>query len=311
MNHESPYYSHNGIAVYLGNCIEVMATMPAESIDFVLTDPPYLVNYTGRWDGDRKAIVGDDDADWLYPAFSEIYRLMKPDTFCLSFYGWPHCELFASAWKAIGFRLVSHIVFVKNVWGLGKMTRGQHETSFLLAKGKPKPFGKPISDVVEWTREQNAIHPNQKPLDALYPILSCYAPESALVLDPFMGSGSTLRAAKDMGMKAIGIEIEEQYCAGAVRRLAWRGAVLENTAWPFRKKTNRVNAADLIQAVGRVIGAAREHERECTRITHNALLQHAIVCFETALGRPTTEDEDHAIVITFYAPPPERPEIPF
>lgn len=100
------------------------------------------------------------------------------------------------------------------------MTRSQHEVSFLLAKGKPKIHGKPISDVVEWTREQNAIHPNQKPLDALYPILSCYAPEEALVLDPFMGSGSTLRAAKDMGMRAVGIEIEESHCRGAVRRLA-------------------------------------------------------------------------------------------
>jgi site-specific DNA-methyltransferase (adenine-specific) len=221
MNHEpTPYYSHGGIAVYLGNCTEIMPKMAAESFDFCLTDAPYLVNYTGRWDGARKAIVGDDDAAWLYPAFSEIYRLLKPDTFCLSFYGWPHSELFVSAWKAIGFRLVSHVIFVKNVWGLGKMTRGQHETSFLLAKGTPQRFGKPISDVIEWTREQHAIHPNQKPVAALYPVLSTYAPENALVLDPFMGSGSTLRAAKDMGMCGVGIEIEEKYCAGAVRRLA-------------------------------------------------------------------------------------------
>lgn len=85
----------------------------------------------------KQAIVGDDDAAWLYPAFAEIFRLMKPDTFCVSFYGWPHAELFVAAWKDIGFRLVSHLAFVKNVWGLGRFTRGQHETAYLLAKGRP------------------------------------------------------------------------------------------------------------------------------------------------------------------------------
>ena len=220
MGTAAPYSSHGGIDVHHGDCLDVLPAFAAGSFDFVLTDPPYLVNYTGRWDGERRTIVGDDQAAWLLPAFSEVWRVMKPDTFCVSFYGWPHSELFVSAWKSLGFRLVSHLAFVKNVWGLGRMTRGQHEVAFLLGKGRPRPHGKPISDVIEWTREQPAVHPNQKPLDALYPLLSCYAPEGGRVLDPFMGSGSTLRAAKDMGMRAVGIEIEETYCGAAVRRLA-------------------------------------------------------------------------------------------
>jgi site-specific DNA-methyltransferase (adenine-specific) len=186
----------------------------------VLTDPPYLVNFRGRWDGAKKAIVGDNNSCWVLPAFSEIFRVMKQDSLLLSFYGYPHADLFVGAWKAIGFRVVSHVAFVKNVWGLGRFTRGQHETAYLLAKGHPSLPGDGISDVVNWKRETDAFHPNQKPVTALYPVIAAYAPADGTVLDPFAGSGSTLRAAKDLSLKAIGIEIEERYCRYAANRLA-------------------------------------------------------------------------------------------
>jgi DNA modification methylase len=79
---------------------------------------------------------------------------------------------------------------------------------------------KPVSDVVEWHRELDAFHPNQKPVGALYRVLANFAPEGSTVLDPFMESGSTLRAAKDLGLSAIGIEIEERYCRYATARMA-------------------------------------------------------------------------------------------
>jgi site-specific DNA-methyltransferase (adenine-specific) len=214
------YYQHNGIRIFHGDCLDVLPDMPAESIDFVLTDPPYLVGYTGRWDGDRLAIAGDSDPTWLAPCFLQIYRVMKPDTFCVSFYGWPHADLFVGRWKQIGFRLVSHLAFVKNVWGLGRFTRGQHETGYLLAKGHPAIPECPISDTIEWEREPDAFHPNQKPVTALHPLIAAYAPERGVVLDPFMGSGSSLRAAKDFGLAAIGIEIDERYCRYAANRMA-------------------------------------------------------------------------------------------
>ena len=66
----------------------------------------------------------------------------------------------------------------------------------------------------------DAIHPNQKPTDALYPLLAAFAREGGVVLDPFMGAGSTLRAAKDFGLRAVGIEIEQKYCDVAVKRMA-------------------------------------------------------------------------------------------
>ncbi|HMB04052.1 MAG TPA: DNA methyltransferase [Isosphaeraceae bacterium] len=207
----NPYYESDGVTIYHDDCRRILPLLPNGSVDFVLTDPPYLVNYVGRWDGERKTIVGDDDPSWLVPVFSEIWRVLKPDSFAVSFYGWKTADLFVGTFKALGFRLVSHLAFVKNVWGLGRFTRGQHETAYLLAKGRPPVPRQGISDVIEWEREREVGHPNQKPVAALCPLIAAYAPPGGVVLDPFMGSGSTLRAAKDFGLSAIGIEIEEGY----------------------------------------------------------------------------------------------------
>ncbi len=220
MSDAPPYYHRDGITIHRGDCLEVLPTLPSESIDFVLTDPPYLVGYQGRWDSDHKVIVGDDNPDWLRPAFSEIWRVMKPDTCCVSFYGWPHVDTFLGIWKEIGFRPVSHLAFVKRQWGLGRFTRSGHETAFLLAKGRPRTPAVAISDVFDWHRDEITFHPNQKPLASLASILHTFCPAVGIVLDPFMGSGSTLRAAKDLAITAIGIEIEERYCRKAAARMA-------------------------------------------------------------------------------------------
>lgn len=215
-----PYYRRGGITVYHGDNRTVLPTLAAGSVAFVLTDPPYLVNYTGRWDGDRRAIAGDDDPTWVRPTFAELWRVMAPDSFCVSFYGWPHADLFLGVWKQIGFRPVSHLSFVKRQIGLGRFTRGSHETAFLLAKGRPPKPVRAIPDVIDWRREKAKLHPNQKPVASLAPLIATFCPPDGLVLDPFLGSGSTLRAAKDLGRSAVGIEIDAAYCRAAVARLA-------------------------------------------------------------------------------------------
>ena len=220
MNHITPYYDRNKITIYHGDCRDVMPTLASESFDFVLTDPPYLVGYTGRWDKDQEQIVGDDDPSWLRPAFEQIWRLMKPDTLCVSFYGWVHSDAFLGIWKSIGFRPVSHLAFVKRQWGLGRFTRGTHETAFLLAKGKPPRPKLAASDVIDWHKDTIRLHPNQKPVAAMASMISTYCPRDGIVLDPFMGSGSTLRAAKDLGVSAVGIEIEEKFCRKASKRMS-------------------------------------------------------------------------------------------
>jgi adenine-specific DNA-methyltransferase len=214
------FYNQQGITIYHGDCQIVLPELPAASVHFVLTDPPYLVGYRGRWDSPNEQIVGDTDPTWVEPVYRELWRVLKPDSFCVSFYGWPHCDTFLGLWKAIGFRPVSHLAFVKRQWGLGRFTRGSHETAYLLAKGHPPIPETAPSDVFDWSRESRTFHPNQKPVAALTTVLDVFCPSGGTVLDPFMGSGSTLRAAKDLGLPAIGIEIEAEYCRKAALRMA-------------------------------------------------------------------------------------------
>ena len=91
-------------SVLLGDCIGLMRGLDAESVDFILTDPPYLVNYRDR---SGRRVAGDDDR-WLQPAFAEMYRVLKDESFCVSFYGWNKIDLFMAAWRGAGLRIVGH-----------------------------------------------------------------------------------------------------------------------------------------------------------------------------------------------------------
>jgi hypothetical protein len=98
-------------AIHNGNCIEVMREMPAQSVDFILSDPPYLVNYRDRT---GRSIQNDADASWLKPAMKEAYRVLKQNRLMLCFYGWNRIDKFFDAWKDAGFQPVGHIVFRKS-----------------------------------------------------------------------------------------------------------------------------------------------------------------------------------------------------
>jgi adenine-specific DNA-methyltransferase len=170
--------------------------LQAESVDMVLTDPPYLVSYSGRWDGGREVIDGDSDPSWVQPVFNELWRVLKPNALCLSFYGWPHAEVFLGTWKKLGFRPVSLVVLIKDRWGFGQFSRAQHETAYLLAKGRPKPPTQPVSDVLDWASSSPLLHPNQKPLGAISTLIATYAGRTTAVLDPFCGSASRRSCAR-------------------------------------------------------------------------------------------------------------------
>src|ERR1051326_1558526 len=89
-----PYIETDGVPLYHGDCRDVLPELQPEAFEFVLTDPPYLVNHRGRWGSGQRAIEGDSDPGWIEPVFGEVWRVLKPDSLCASFYGWPHAELF-------------------------------------------------------------------------------------------------------------------------------------------------------------------------------------------------------------------------
>jgi DNA modification methylase len=203
-------------SVILGDCVAVMRGMESSTVDFILTDPPYIMRYRSR---DGRTVANDDNARWLRPAFAQMYRLLKNGSFCVSFYGWSKADLFISAWRAAGFRIVGHIVFPKGYSSSTCFLRYHHEQAYLLAKGNVTPPAHPLSDVIEFTYTGNRLHPTEKPTRALRPIISAFCKPGGIVLDPFCGSGSTLVAAKDLGRNFIGIELAPDHCITASERV--------------------------------------------------------------------------------------------
>lgn len=193
-----------------------MRQMPAASVDFILTDPPYLVNYRSR---DGRAIRNDADDRWLTPAFREAYRVLRWNRFCVCFYGWSKADRFLAAWRVAGFRPVGHLVFRKSYASTTRFLRYQHEQAYLLAKGNPAQPEQPIGDILEMRYTGNSLHPTQKPVSALLPLIESFSCERDVVLDPFCGSGSTLVAARQRGRHFIGLELDPTYHALAAQRI--------------------------------------------------------------------------------------------
>jgi DNA modification methylase len=199
-----------------GDCIEVMHQLPADSVDFVLTDPPYLVNYLDR---SRRSIHNDSNAAWLKPAMAEVYRLLKNDRLMLCFYGWSRVHHFMNAWMEAGFRPAGHIVFVKRYTSKTRFVRYQHEQAYLLAKGNPSLPAHAISDVQSFEYTGNTFHPTQKPVSALSRIIQAFTRPDDLVLDSFCGSASTCAAALLSGRRFLGIELDANYFRLASARI--------------------------------------------------------------------------------------------
>lgn len=208
-----------------GDCIEVLRQFDACTFDMVLTDPPYIVAYRDRC---GRQITNDDNDEWLAPAFREAHRVLKPDCVCVSFYGWTQTDRFFGAWKAAGFRVVGHITFPKRYTSTVRLLRYQHESAYLLAKGNPPTPHNVIGDVIDWgAYTGNKLHPTQKPLSIMLPLIQSFTRPGAVVLDPFCGSGSTLAASLMCGRKAVGIELAEanvRIAAARLERIAQTGS---------------------------------------------------------------------------------------
>ena len=159
----------NRNTILIGDCVNILPQIDAGSIDFILTDPPYVRRYKPR---DGRTVPNDDNFAWLKPAFAEMFRVLRSDSFCVSFYGWPNAGKFVTAFLDAGFRIAGHFVLPKPYTSPGTgHVRYQHECAYLLAKGSPAPRAEPIGDVIPWTAYTgNKLHPTQKPLGILKPV---------------------------------------------------------------------------------------------------------------------------------------------
>lgn len=171
----------------LGNCVDIMSGFPDRAVDFILTDPPYLVGFRDR---SGRSIAGDRTDEWLQPACNQMYRVLKKDALLVSFYGWNRVDRFMAAWKKAGFSVVGHLVFTKNYSSKSAYVGYRHECAYVLAKGRPALPQNPLPDVLGWKYSGNRHHPTEKPVTSLQPLIESFTHTNAIVLDPFAGSAS-------------------------------------------------------------------------------------------------------------------------
>jgi site-specific DNA-methyltransferase (adenine-specific) len=248
-----PYYDNAGIRIYHGDCREVLPTLEDDSVDFIFTDPPYGHNNNNgdlinRWEAalgrppsaglpaEARPIANDGvEANDLFRAMlPEYVRLLgKGCCCCCCCCGGGPDPQFArwSLWMDGPLDFKQLIVWDKGPIGMGWHYRRSYETVLVAQKRgaacrwydesdrieniiRPGKHG--IRKIIPSANE----HPTQKPVALTSFFIRLHAKPGHLVLDPFMGSGTTLRAAKDCGCRAIGIELEEKYCEIAARRMA-------------------------------------------------------------------------------------------
>jgi site-specific DNA-methyltransferase (adenine-specific) len=202
--------------IICGDAIETLNGLESESVDLVVTDPPYLVNYRDRF---GRRVANDSNADGVLPAFSELYRVLKDNSLCISFAGWTALDGFTTAWVDAGFRIVGHIVWTKDYASNRGQTAYHHESAYVLAKGWPRKPKKPIADVQGWVYSGNKLHPTEKSVENIGTLIRAFSKQGDTVLDPFLGSGTTAVAAALNGRNYIGIELEQKYCTLAEQRL--------------------------------------------------------------------------------------------
>ena len=199
-----------------GDCVHALRQLPDACADLVVTDPPYLVRYRDRA---GRSVPNDDNDHWMLPAFSELHRILKPNSYCVCFYGWNKADRFLSVWRECGFRPIGHFVWVKGYASKVGHTQMKHESAYLLAKGFPTYPTQPPPDVLPWKYTGNRLHPTQKPVESLMPVIEAYSQPGSLVLDPFAGSGTTGVAARQCRRRFLLIEKDAAYYRTAHRRL--------------------------------------------------------------------------------------------
>jgi site-specific DNA-methyltransferase (adenine-specific) len=217
----TPYYDEGGITIYHGDCRDVLPQLGA--VDHVITDPPYAEKTHA---GARS--MKDVDAPMMTfasinaDALASILAACDARRWLVATMEWRHVAQFEIC-PPDGWEFIRHGIWVKPD-GAPQFTgdrpaTGWESVALFHRPGKKRWNGGGHHAV--WTcNVERGDHPTQKPIRLVRTFIELFTDPGDLILDPFMGSGTTLRAAKDLGRRAIGIEINEQYCEIAVRRLA-------------------------------------------------------------------------------------------
>jgi len=219
-----PYYSDDHVTIYHGDCLDVLPTLG--QVELVVTDPPYVI---GAVSAGNMASKSGGWADMMNSSswFSSWYRIvdgrLKHDGAMWSFLNWRTLPVVMRAAVDAQMPVTSMLVWDKQWIGPGGVRglRPSYELVALLAKPGFAIADRGLPDV--WQHKVGSYkesgHPAEKPEQLVRRLITTSGP-GGVVLDPFLGSGTTAVAAKNAGWRAIGIEAEERYCEIAAKRCA-------------------------------------------------------------------------------------------
>ena len=215
--------------LYLGDSVEILPKIDDQSIDCVISDPPYIFSmgssmrkfgYSGSW-ADLMNM-----SHWFATWYKEVNRVLKDNGSFWTFCNWKTFPLIQKALSDAKMGASSLIVWNKMIPGLGgkKGLRPFYELIVLSPKNNFSIPDRKIGDI--WDRKWQSHHgetdhPAEKPVDLIEKIIKvCALEKNSIILDPFMGSGTTGVAALNNGMRFIGIEMNEEWYFGAEKRLS-------------------------------------------------------------------------------------------
>lgn len=221
----TPYYEDGGVTLYHGDCLDLAAELP--QCDVLIADPPFFMpaqHYASRSDWTRA--WGDTAilARWWGSALDALTPLVKGTGSIFTFCDDESYSVFYPA-LYVRFPALSALVWNKGRIGMGSPWRHAHEFILHARRTDAKWRGSGgETDVLAFTPTPSGdrFHPVDKPTALLHKLIGVSTDEGDIVLDPFMGGGSTIIAAKLAGRRAIGIEIEERYCEVVAKRLSQR-----------------------------------------------------------------------------------------
>lgn len=219
----TPYYQDALVTIYHGDCREVLP-MLVDRVDAVVTDPPFFMpatHYQSRINHQRSWSDTSVLAAFWSVVLNSALPLLKPTGHFLTFCNGDSYPVFYPEMYR-RFDYLKSLVWDKGHVGLGRIWRNQHEL-VIAARWDESIFNEDKTlraDVFRFdaTPSSDRVHPVEKPVDMLRWLLTPIIPPIGCVLDPFAGSGTTLQAAKSLGVRAIGIEGEERYCEIAAQR---------------------------------------------------------------------------------------------
>ncbi len=209
-----------------GDCLPILKSLPDKCVDLVLTDPPYGMNYQSAWrtaTPQYEKIEGDIDLSWFPEFAKEIYRVLADDRHAYIFCNDYAISDFRKELTHVGFSIKRTLVWVKNNHTSGDLEGDYgNKTEFILyaQKGRRELNGGRDTNVLNFNRSLNNLHPTQKPVELCEFIIEKSSSENEKVLDPFLGSGTTAIAAKLLKRNFIGIEKEQKYVDIANERLS-------------------------------------------------------------------------------------------